>query len=145
MTRAKKPAPKKPAHRPSGYSDARADRICAAIAQGQPLVKACEAETIDYSTAVRWLREREYFRANYAQAREDQADWHADEVLAIADDATLTPDDRRVRIDARKWSAGKMKPKRYGDKLQTEQSVTLTVATKEQRDAAYRAALDADA
>lgn len=41
----------------------------------------------------------------------------ADSVVPIADDDTLKPEDRKVRIDARKWAASKFNPSAYGDKL----------------------------
>ena len=71
----------------------------------------------------------------YARSREIQADRMAEEILEIADDATNDfmekrgKDGRkkvefnsenvnrsRLRIDTRKWLAGKLKPKVYGDK-----------------------------
>jgi hypothetical protein len=61
------------------------------------------------------------------RAREDQADTLADEILDIADDSSLDPSDRRVKIDARKWIASKLKPKTYGDKVQAELSGQLTL------------------
>ncbi len=62
-----------------------------------------------------------------------QADTLFDEALEIADDASgdwiKTEDGKkildhehvqrsRLRVDTRKWAAGKMAPKRYGDKIQ---------------------------
>jgi hypothetical protein len=32
----------------------------------------------------------------------------------------------RLKVDARKWVAAKLKPKKYGDKLQTEHSGEIT-------------------
>lgn len=37
-------------------------------------------------------------------------------ILEIADNPEIDPQDKRVRIDARKWAMGKLKPKKYGDK-----------------------------
>ena len=71
----------------------------------------------------------------YARAREAQADQFAEDIIAIADDGigdTYTDADgnertnqdviarSRLRVDARKWLASKMAPKRYGDKLSAE-------------------------
>jgi hypothetical protein len=73
----------------------------------------------------------------YARAREDQADTLADEIIAIADEQPeiIAVVDKKTgaliehkldgaflqwqknRIDARKWTAMKLKPKKYGDKL----------------------------
>jgi hypothetical protein len=84
----------------------------------------------------RWLAVNEGFRDQYARARETQADSLADDILSIADDARNDwmekhgEDDKgwqengealrrsQLRIDSRKWLAGKMKPKKYGDKIE---------------------------
>ncbi len=77
----------------------------------------------------------------YVRAREDQADTLADEIVAIADDGSndtyekdgvvLTNQDvvarSRLRVDARKWVAAKLKPKKYGDKVDVEHSGGLIV------------------
>ncbi len=79
----------------------------------------------------RWLQDETLpVRDWYARARESQGDVDAD---AIADvrrkmlRGTLTPEQARVAIDSLKWSAGKRKPKVYGDKLQVDQDTTLRV------------------
>ncbi len=58
------------------------------------------------------------FCDNYTRAREDSADLDAERVDEIAE-ATLAgvydPAVARVVIDAKKWTAGKKKPKKYGD------------------------------
>lgn len=87
----------------------------------------------DQATVYRWLDRYETFREQYAGAREVQADTLADEILDIADDVTLDIQQNtqvheraqheavhrsKVRIDARKWLAGKLAPKKYGDKIQ---------------------------
>jgi hypothetical protein len=41
----------------------------------------------------------------------------AEEVLSIADDAHLDPQDRRIRVDTRKWLLSKVLPRIYGDKV----------------------------
>lgn len=78
--------------------------------------------------------------SNYAHAREAQAATLFDEILDIADDARNDWMEKRsaegeqvgwqengeairrsqLRIDARKWVAGKLRPKKYGDKLDVE-------------------------
>jgi len=87
----------------------------------------------DKSTVLRWLGDEENleFRDRYARAREMQADVLFDEVLEIADDTSgdWSEDDdgrrifdhehvqrSRLRVDARKWAAGKLAPKRYDTK-----------------------------
>lgn len=83
------------------------------------------------STVFKWLSEQSAFSEQYVRAREAQADKLADEILSIADDGTndtYKTDDgegvnhdviarSRLRVDARKWLASKMAPKKYGDKM----------------------------
>jgi len=77
---------------------------------------------------MRWLADDQdgNRREQYARARDAQSDVIADEILMIAD----TEEDAqkaRVRIDARKWLAGKMKPKVYGDKQTVEHQGVLSI------------------
>jgi hypothetical protein len=104
--------------RPSEFTQEIADAICERIAGGESLKAICEDETMPGKTAVYgWLSRHADFADKYARAREIQADAIFDEVVDIADDGELDPQDRRVRIDARKWVAGKLRPKVYGDKI----------------------------
>jgi hypothetical protein len=65
---------------------------------------------------MRWLGENAHFRERYARARECQAEVFADSITLIAD-GEGDPNDKRVRIDARKWIASKLLPKKYGDRV----------------------------
>ncbi len=119
----------------SKYTRALDDKICMMLATGNSLVSVCQQVGIDYSTVKRWLASKPEFCARYARAREDQADYLADEIIAIADDGSrdykesaegvaLVDHDHiarsRLRVDARKWAASKLAPKKYGDKIQAE-------------------------
>ncbi|MFA7278739.1 MAG: hypothetical protein WC100_01430 [Sterolibacterium sp.] len=97
------------------YTDDIGDAICEEIATGRSLYTVCIDKGLHYTTVLRWLQKHEDFGANYARARESRADLIADQILDIADDVTVPSDVARVRIDARKWYAGKLKPKAYGD------------------------------
>ena len=96
------------------------DTVCERIAEGESLVSITkDADMPAYSTVTKWLREDGdgALVAKYARAREDQADYHADAIVEIADsaeDANIA----RLRVDARKWVASKLRPKVYGDKVQ---------------------------
>ena len=127
---------KKKTGRPSSYSDKIATEICRRIAERESLRKICADDDMpDKTTVLRWLadEEKSQFRTQYAHAREMQADTLFDEALEIADEASgdwITTEDgkktldhehvqrSRLRVDTRKWAAGKLAPKRYGDKLQ---------------------------
>lgn len=118
--------------RPSTFSQETADAICQRLIEGESLRTICKAEEMPgASTVFRWLSENEAFREQYARAREAQADHMAEEILQIADDGsndTYQTDDgeqvnhdviarSRLRVDARKWLAAKMAPKKYGERL----------------------------
>ena len=87
-------------------------------------------------TVYNWMFRNPEFMERYTRAREEQAETHADQIVDIADETpTLVPildKDGNVidvkmdsaylmwqknRMDARKWTAMKLKPKRYGDKV----------------------------
>ncbi len=116
--------------------------ICASLASGEPLVRICKDESKPHvSTVYRWIAANDAFRDMYVRAREDQADTLADEIVAIADDGSndtyekdgvvLTDHEvvarSKLRVDARKWVAAKLKPKKYGDKVDVAHSGGMTV------------------
>lgn len=108
------------------YSDELANEILARI-PAEPLTRIlCDADGVqrvdmpDYSTVMAWRRTHPAFGEAYLLAREDQGDYDADLVTEIAREVKagkLTPEQGRVAIDAAKWTAGRRRPKVYGDKL----------------------------
>jgi hypothetical protein len=61
--------------------------------------------------------DRDGFAQAYARARVNQAEAWSDTIVAVAEDETLEPNDRRVRIDTKKWLMSKLYPSRCGDKI----------------------------
>lgn len=119
--------------RPSGYSEAVADAICAQIAQGISLRAICSAEGMpDCRTVWRWRADMPEFYQQYARAMEERAEHLAQDIIAVADEPvpstaqggldSAAVSDKKLRVDARKWVASKLMPKVYGDK----QAVELT-------------------
>ena len=117
--------------RPTNFTPKTADKICERIADGESLRKISEdADMPHASTVHRWLADEAQgaFREQYARAREDQADFYADQIIEIADegaggeggagDDNTAVQRARLRVDARKWKASKLAPKKYGDKVQ---------------------------
>lgn len=112
--------------RPSIFSDDLGDEICEGIASGKSLVSICASDSMpNPATVYRWLRMHDDFRGNYERAREDQADYHSDYILDIADDDSIDPQHKRIMVDTRKWLASKHRPKKYGDRIHTEHSGSL--------------------
>jgi hypothetical protein len=108
------------------------NRVCREIAEGKSLRSICEAEDMPSAETIRvWLLDDGEFSGQYARAREEQADYYADEIIDIADrakDANLA----RLQIDARKWKASKLQPKKYGDKIDLNHSGTIERLSDEQ-------------
>jgi hypothetical protein len=122
-----------PAGRPTDYSPELTAKICEKLALGDSLRKICEEEDMPAMSSVfLWLTKYPEFSEQYTRAREAQAEAHADRIVEIADNISITPDHKRIMVDARKWVASKLKPKRYGDKIDLEHKgeVGLTVNIK---------------
>lgn len=128
----------------STFTDEIAKLICERIADGESLKGICEDENMPAkSTVFKWLAENATFSDMYARAKEEQADAIFDEILDIADDGRNDWMERRgeedagwvtngeniqrsrLRIDARKWMAGKLRPRKYGEKLEIDQKTTI--------------------
>jgi len=90
-----------------------------------------------------WLAENDEFLDQYTRAKQEAADSLVEEMLEIADDEATTDliiDDvpvldpetgkpykiltsagvqhARLRVETRKWISSKLKPKKYGDKVE---------------------------
>lgn len=141
MTKSAESAPRPAVGRPSKYSNRIADEICERLADGESLRTICAAENMpNRATVFRWLAANTEFRDQYNAARDAQADALADEILDIADDSQgdtyVDAEGRqrvdseaiarsRLRVDARKWIAAKLKPKAYGERQEIEATVNM--------------------
>lgn len=128
--------PKHPGGRPTIYTQDLADEICEQLAMGISMRTIASDEKMPaMSTLFKWLREIDEFSEQYAKAKQESADAMAEDVIYIADTPvmgeirTIRPDGsievkqdemlghRRLQIDTRKWLMAKMKPKKYGDRI----------------------------
>ncbi|NBQ13059.1 MAG: hypothetical protein EBU31_00245 [Proteobacteria bacterium] len=108
------------------------DGILEGLADGKSLRSICRQKGMpSVSTVMRWLGEDEEWQAQYARARAAGDDAMAEDIHEVADRDDLDPNDKRVRIDARKWLLAKRQPKKYGDTTTTkhEGGVTVNVVT----------------
>jgi hypothetical protein len=132
----------KPLGRPSSFTQEIADEICERLAEGESLRSICLADNMpSKGTVFRWLAENKLFQDQYTRAREEQAETLTDEMVEIADNASNDwmenhdPDNpgyrlngehvqrSKLRIETRKWAASKLKPKKYGDKVDLNHGV----------------------
>jgi len=122
---------KKRAGRPSKFTNELATEILERISSGESLRQITrDAHMPVISTVYVWMMKDPTFSEQYAKAREEQAETLADEIIALADqDPIQIVDDKGIarvdsgwvtwqknRVDARKWVASKLKPKKYGDR-----------------------------
>jgi hypothetical protein len=124
--------PKNPTGRPSDYSVALADAICARIIEGESLRTICADDDMpSKGTVMVWLKRHESFQTIYAHAHELQAETLREQILEIADDTSgdteygesgPKPNSEwisrsKLRVDARFKLMALLAPKKYGTKL----------------------------
>lgn len=126
-----------PGGRPEIYTQDLADRICDQLADGDSLRTVCKEKWApSKQTVFKWMRTNAEFLSQYARAKQEAADAFIEEMQDIADDGSNDwmlsnkPNNpgwvengeamqrSRLRVDTRKWIASKLKPKKYGDKLE---------------------------
>lgn len=108
------------------------------------LKKLCLNHNSSSSAFFDLLKNKKELTEYYERARDLQADFLADQIIEIADDSsndtiTISKDGKEIeienkewvnrsklRVDARKWIASKLKPKKYGDKIDIEQKTELS-------------------
>lgn len=129
------------AGRPTTYNSVIADSICDQLALGRSIIQI--SDDPDYpaeSTIYNWLNRFPEFLEKYTRARELQAEHYASEIVALADTPVearktlIRPDGSeeitigdaiersKLQIEARKWIAMKLLPKKYGERLGLEHS-----------------------
>ena len=86
------------------------------MCEGHTVEAICSSDDMpNAATIYRWLVDDEKCE-EYARAKAVRAERLAHKVITTAEDEDLKPDDKRVRIDAYKWAAGKLYGK-YSDKV----------------------------
>jgi hypothetical protein len=107
--------------------------ICGRISAGESVHAIFRSPGEGYpavwSTFWRWLQGNDEFERLYNVATEQRAELYAEEIASIADEAPPLVQTQhgehldaafvqwqRNRIDARKWVASRMRPRRWGDK-----------------------------
>lgn len=139
--------------RPSLHTPELEILICDQVADGKSLREVCKQDLMpSRETIYTWLGKHKEFADRYARAVEDRAEKLAEEILAIADDdegdygfkeettkdgASAKPfinqdniQRAKLRVDARKWTASKLFPKKYGDSMRHDGEVTLSISDK---------------
>lgn len=116
--------------RPEIYTKELADKLCEKLAQGISLRTACLDDGMPGLTTVfKWMRTEDGFSKQYARAKEESADGQYEILEDIGDEAiqaSYNADPKaagavvsayKLKADNLKWTMSKMKPKKYGDKM----------------------------
>ena len=109
--------------RPTIYTVKLEDRMLEEIASGRSVISLCREEdwTPNADTWYRWMYKIDGLSDRYTRAKSISSEFHADQILAIADEAdNQTFQVARLQIDARKWVASKLVPNKYGEKTQID-------------------------
>lgn len=107
------------------------DKLFARLASGHSLITICrEDPRMPSQCEVYFLAEDDpVFREKYMRAREFQAHGCFDLIMEKANDEEKDPQRLRIQIDALKWAASKLLPKKYGDKLEFTGDITFVPLT----------------
>ena len=119
--------------RPSKFTPELVEKLLADLRELGSLRKVCALSGMPaISTVMNWLSEedKKEFLEQYARAREAYAEKAFDELDDLAEKA-LTADGAieiagiRVAAEIKRWRLSKLAPKKYGDKLEIENNVTI--------------------
>ena len=117
-------------------------RVCAQISAGQSLRSACNtADLPDNATVLRWIAADDSFREMYDRARVNRGDAFGEQVSEIAAGVLakeIDPNVGRVAGDLLKWSAARMAPRYYGDRI--EQNIAVSDASQDHLEAVRKLA-----
>lgn len=123
-----------PAGRPTDYTEDLTSLLCSRIATGMSLRKVCKADDMpSIGTVYTWFPKYPEFIEQYARAKEESADADADKLDEIAEgvlNGDYEPANARVAADIIKWSAGKKRPKKYGDRTMIEDVTPVPTPAK---------------
>ena len=108
------------------------DEIVGRITNGESLAAVCRDQSKQYpspASFLHWVQNNPAFAKRYARAMQIRADVNAELVL---DTAREEPNPMRARnvIDALRWHAAKLAPKKYGDRVFSENETTVNVQQK---------------
>lgn len=124
--------------RPEMYTQEIATKLCSYLSHGMSLRSACRQKGMPVTASVfNWLTRHPEFMAQYERAKQESADALVEEMLDIADDGAndwyrrMGRDGKefdalnhehvtrsRLRIETRKWIASKLRPRKYGEKIE---------------------------
>ena len=96
--------------------------------QGISLSEFCKLEDVSYNVVSKRLKTDVNLRTEYAHARTERANFHANAIEKLSDEVLKNPKDAnafKISIDSKKWLASVMDRQTFGDKV--EQNVNMNI------------------
>ncbi len=106
--------------------------VKAAVEEVEPVVAKRDTLTRNFYAAV---AKCDNLAQSYARAQKSRAQAHFERIGDIAEQVltgALDPQAARVAIDAWKWTAGRMDPRKYGDKVLVEDATPKATLSREE-------------
>ncbi len=138
-----------PAGRPSIFTQELFDKMILRVTDGESVRSVCRDDEMPcLSTFINWISQNSELMAQYDKATDIRAETIFEEALEIADTVlmgekvktsgegdTLKTETQtgdmveraKLKVDTRKWFLSKLKPKRFGDKLDLNHSGNLEI------------------
>jgi hypothetical protein len=106
-----------------------AERVCDEVASGRTLERIAIEEiwAPSHRQLYYWLVENPEFKEAYEIARDLRAEKLANDILPVAYDRSLDPDERKVIIHAHQWLASKMNRRAWGEHKTVDTNATVEV------------------
>ena len=120
------------------YNENKFKNILDDIESGCSLRAACRKTNLNRRDFYKWIDDSDELKNQYARATTERHDKIFEEILEISDDGSndnlvdkegnekLNAEHvqrSRLRVDSRKWMLGKMNPKKYGDRINVDQTI----------------------
>jgi hypothetical protein len=111
------------------------EEICQRVSDDETLAEVCKAWDLPFGRVRAWIAAEPEREAAYHAALRLRADQLAGETIAIADDVTAFPQQKRVRIDTRFKLASYYDKQRFGDAptVAVSNSVVLKLSPEDER------------
>ncbi len=119
-----------PGGRPTDYTQEIADIVCKELSQGKSLRKVCLDDNLpSAATIFNWLAKNKEFLEQYTRAKESSSEALNEMLMDIGDQAIEHAESTdtkvsgaivqayKLKADNMKWYMSKVKPKKYGDKV----------------------------
>lgn len=113
----------------------RAEEVINKIYLGLSLRGIFNNDSAEMRKFYEYLTENPELQQQYDRAQTAKAELLVDEIIEIADNE-FDPNRARVQVDARKWYASKMRPEKYGERIDVNvtEKVDLTKALRDARE-----------